>query len=109
MVDLSRRDLLAGAIGFLAVPAIVRATSLMQVHAIPLVLRGPRTYHVGNETTVNLWGDDFIRGGDLRHLDIRAGDTVVFEDSVVGPAPIWMGFGPGATMHARLGARIIKG
>jgi hypothetical protein len=58
MLEIPRRRFLAGLIGLIAAPAIVRVTSLMPIKAAPPVLVLPPVAIVRPDSSVTmLWGD----------------------------------------------------
>lgn len=72
-MNLSRRSLLTGFAGLLAAPAIIRASSLMPVRAVPLPLP-PTRFVCDYLTSDHAW---FLVNGEFGELQIVAGRDAV--------------------------------
>lgn len=84
-LDLSRRRLLTGALGFLAAPVLIRATSLMQVRTIKAVPL-PDEFWVINGIRFKIYFPNrlYAVGSSDIHT-IRSDGTETFERIEYGP------------------------
>lgn len=109
MVDLlipTRRRFLIGSAALFVAPAVIKAASLMPVHSIR---RGPRTYYCAISKNLNRWdGAEFVAPADVGALQLRAGDTLFFDNDVTIKTPTWIMRSPGSMMTAKAGVRIAR-